>query len=233
MENLKEKVNELVKEQGGFEQVKILQEINKELLTNYVIKISDECIVYPLHVEAYYYHQGKFEDKNVHGSKDDEAKKGQSNRFGKLYFHTIGRGGVDICLSRGDYCLSILIKASKIITKEESVFVKQIELYERLHRIVKNTEEEMLFPVKEEMRQSKRIFQTVRKGLKEETFKTEKLASLTELEIRYGHDFAFEVGYGRAQIVLEYMKKHPEEATQENIKEILDFLPKSMRIFWE
>lgn len=85
-------------------QIAILQEMEKILLTKYVIRIG-EHIIEPLWVEAYYYSRGKFEDENPHR---DIL---QFNRFGKLYIKSGAYGGADICLSTGDYCLSFRMKA--------------------------------------------------------------------------------------------------------------------------
>ncbi|MDR1556824.1 MAG: hypothetical protein LBS88_07335 [Tannerellaceae bacterium] len=222
MKDLKELTNLLVAETDKSRQVEILQKINEKLLTEYVIKISDEFIVYPLHVEAYYYHPGKFEDENTHGFKTPVAYKWQSDRFGKLYSHIIGWGGVDICLSDGDYCLSFLIKASKIKkNEEEPVFIKQTGLYNQLNKTEGIKEKQVLAPDEKKIRSTKYIFQTIRKGLKNETFKEEKLAALTELERKYNHTFAFETGHGKRQLVRDYMKLHhimPAETGMTNIE---------------
>ena len=64
MEKLKKLVYELVDENNKEkERVKILQDIGKLLLTEYIIQVGDLTIK-PLLVEAYYYHQGKFNDSN-------------------------------------------------------------------------------------------------------------------------------------------------------------------------
>ena len=88
-------------------QVKILQEIGKKLLTEYVIKVGDITIK-PLWVEAYYSDTNTgFVDEAVHGNEC------QKNRYGVLYFHhktDDQRSGVDICLSCGNYYLSYLLK---------------------------------------------------------------------------------------------------------------------------
>ena len=88
-------------------QIKILQEIGKKLLTEYVIIVGDITIK-PLWVEAYYSDTNTgFVDEAVHGNEC------QKNRYGALYFHhktDDQRSGVDICLSCGNYYLSYLLK---------------------------------------------------------------------------------------------------------------------------
>jgi hypothetical protein len=223
MKNLKKLAGKLIHENDESRQVKILQEMNEKLLTEYVIKISNNFIVYPLHVEAYYYHRGKFEDKNTHGSKSKKLFEKQSDRFGKLYFHSIGRGGVDICLSDGNYCLSFLIKASKLYIDDIPVFTKQIHLYKKTCRMKGTPEEEsiVLAPDEKKVRNTKYVFHTVRKGLTEETFKEEKLAALTELEKEYKHTFAFEKGNGKEKIVRDFIASRYEFPVGEEIKCIM------------
>jgi hypothetical protein len=223
MKNLKELVGKLIKENDKRTQVKILQEINEKLLTEYVIKISNNFIVYPLHIEAYYYHQGKFEDKNTHGSKSKKLFEKQSNRFGELYFHAMGRGGVDICLSDGSYGLSFLIKASKVCIDDIPVFTKQVELYKKTRKMKGTPKEDsmVLTPDEKKLRNTKYIFHTIRKGLVEETFKEEKLAALTELEKEYKHAFAFEKGNGKAEIVRDFIESHYELPVEKEIRGIM------------
>jgi hypothetical protein len=121
METLKEKIKTLV----PIEQVEILREINRSILTDYMIQIDDNFCLYPIEVEAYYYNESNFQDTTVH--KNELQKK----RFGKLYFHRAGRkrgnaflfdeGGVDICLSSGEYYFGILIRSTWINEEKEPV----------------------------------------------------------------------------------------------------------------
>lgn len=132
MEDLKKLVDKLVAESNEEKQIKTLQDIGKLLLTEYIIQVGDLTIK-PLLVEAYYYHQGKFNDINSHGFGDKEIDKKcreqLSNNFNRFYFHKKGRGGVDVCLSsKKDYCLSFLIKVALINGK----VYKQIDIYNKL-----------------------------------------------------------------------------------------------------
>ena len=109
-------VEQLEKETDPNEQIRILQEINKKLLTEYAIKVGDLTIE-PLLVEAYYYCEKKFEDKSVHAAYSDSnaptyrlARKRQKDNFGELYVHYGCKDGIDVVLSNGEYYLSILIK---------------------------------------------------------------------------------------------------------------------------
>ena len=146
MEKLKELVYELVDENNKEkERVKILQDIGKLLLTEYIIQVGDLTIK-PLLVEAYYYHQGKFNDSNSHGfgdkKIDKKCREQLSNNFNRFYFHEKGRGGVDVCLSKGDYCLSFLIKVALINGK----VYKQIDIYNKLKKESIDNTKDVLTP---------------------------------------------------------------------------------------
>lgn len=148
MKKLGKLVKELKKESiEEKERVKILQDIGKLLLSEYIIQVGDLTIK-PLLVEAYYYHQGKFNDSNSHGfgdkKIDKECREQLSNHFNfnKFYFHKKGRGGVDVCLSKGDYCLSFLIKVALINGK----VYKQIDIYNKLKKESIDNTKDVLTP---------------------------------------------------------------------------------------
>lgn len=110
-----------------------LQEINKKFITDYKIQINynnkDLIAIIPIETEIY------FSKLNEDNKPDDgmchmnELQKGK-DRFGKLYFHRLknkktnlgqkkedpisAQGGIDICLSNGNYFLSILIRGAYI-----------------------------------------------------------------------------------------------------------------------
>jgi hypothetical protein len=118
MKRVKELVDTLVSTAEKEKQVEILREINRMFLREYMIQTDDDFRLYPIEVEAYYYHASHFADTTVH--RNDLQK----NRFGKLYFHRAGRaghtaflydrGGVDVCLSRGGYYLGVLLRSAWI-----------------------------------------------------------------------------------------------------------------------
>lgn len=124
MENLKDLrilVGNLEKATGD-EQVKILQEMERVLLTRYIVKVENLTIE-PLIIEAYYYDKDHFADSNTH-------KCSEQQQWNILYRYSLkpnlsasGRtGGVDICLACNDerredenkYYLSFLIKNALI-----------------------------------------------------------------------------------------------------------------------
>lgn len=88
------------------EPVHILQMLGDKLINDCRIEVFGVTIE-PLWVEAYCYDKTHFPDYNTHRSRK------QKNRFGQMYFHERGYGGVDICLSNSeDFCLSFLLKAT-------------------------------------------------------------------------------------------------------------------------
>ena len=114
--------------------VKILQDIMKKILLNTKIEIEtpdNKVSIEPVCVEAYY-KSDIFKDFSVH-----EIKDLQTNHFGKLYIHRQGgkkanktsipllnnRGGIDLCLSDGDYYLSFLIREAYISINKAIVYV--------------------------------------------------------------------------------------------------------------
>lgn len=94
--------------------IKILQVSGGKLITDYYINVNG-IIIEPLWVEAYFYGK-ELPDCNCH------LNTLQKDRFGQLYFHRKGYGGLDICLSSSkEYYLSFLLKATLINGK----FTKQ------------------------------------------------------------------------------------------------------------
>ncbi len=138
LEIIRNKVKELEKETT--DKIKIvekLQEINECFLQNYIIKIY-KLEIYPVEVESYYYNYNKIDKKLIFDDglcHKNELQNGfvdnseERKRFGKIYFHrrspskdckiNTGYGGIDICLSLGDYFLSILIRSAYINNKME------------------------------------------------------------------------------------------------------------------
>lgn len=218
MEDLKNIVEELENEYNREKQIKLLQKIEKLLITDYAVNVCG-CLIEPLWVEAYYFHSGKFEDFN------DHRKAKQKDAFGKLYLHTEKKispsnrlGGVDIVLSSGDYYLSFLIKNSLCNEK----FCKQVELNAIL------SEREYSFEnsdnVLVELKRNHRVFFTKRIGLTKESFKEENLAAIP-IDILKNYPFKF-----KERIALEYLeeyrKAHSENDCVRECKNILGYVPK-------
>lgn len=121
MDELKRLVENLAEEKNEKKQEKILQNIGKLLLTEYIIQIGNLTIK-PLLVEAYYYNSN-FKDKSVHAANKSNAntyklaRARQENNFGELYVHYGTKDGIDVVLSNGKYYLSFLIKNALINNK--------------------------------------------------------------------------------------------------------------------
>ena len=172
MEELKSLVKKLETEYNEEEQIKILQDIGKKLLTEYVIQVGDVTIQ-PLWVEAYYRDIKKFDDESVHGN--DKQKE-----FDCFYFHhktDDQRSGVDICLSKGDYYLSYLLKYTLV----NGVFTTQSQLSGKIPAEVRNKTGIL---VKKEsptdvLQCAKRI------GISSRKFKDAKLAIVRDINQRF------------------------------------------------
>ncbi len=102
-----------------------LQKINECFLQNYIIKIKG-LEIHPVEIEIYYYdNKGIFQDGNSHQNIL------QQRRFGQIYFHRKGkkennsidfiRYGMDICVSKNDCFLSILIRSAYFNENEDPV----------------------------------------------------------------------------------------------------------------
>ena len=221
-------VEELEKEIDPNEQIRILQEINKMVLTEYVVQIGD-FTVEPLLVEAYYYNAANgFDDCNTHCSEK------QKRRFGKLYFHEAGRGGVDICISCGEYYLSLLIKNSLATNNGAPCFYRQTQLDELLKGNGLAEAEEYVLK-KRNTKKDDIVFHTVRKGLvKDNCFRNERLASVTGFEMKdpakRRYKFDLEKGRSKEYLICEYIQAHPGLFTESEFKEkFLDYVPKQIR----
>ena len=103
-----------------------LQRINETLLQHYQLSYGGYLTIIPKEVEVYYVNRKAprpYVDNNMHccldPKTDAEIWALQSGRFGKLYFHRKGLGGVDVCLSAaGDYALCCTLKAA-VVNGEE------------------------------------------------------------------------------------------------------------------
>lgn len=103
-----------------------LQRINEAMLKDYQLSLGGYLSVLPLEVEIYYVNMGcipSYVDTNMNCMIDSKMKEEiwqlQSARFGQLYYHLKGTGGIDICLSdSGDYALCCTLKAARINGEE-------------------------------------------------------------------------------------------------------------------
>ena len=172
MENL---INQLTSTHDKDAQVKLLQEIGKKLLTEYVIKIGDITIK-PLWVEAYYSDTNAgFVDEAVHGNEC------QKNQYGALYFHhktDDQRSGVDICLSCGNYYLSYLLKYTLV----NGVFKSQAQLSSMIPHELREDAKNVLV---KEQNPAEVMVCTKRIGIASSAYKDEDLAIARDINQRF------------------------------------------------
>lgn len=103
-----------------------LQTLNEAMLKDYKLSYGGFLEIYPKEVEIYYVNRKAhfpYVDSNMHCLLDpktnEEIRLIQSARFGSLYMHRKGLGGMDVCLSNSDdYALCCTIKAA-VINGEE------------------------------------------------------------------------------------------------------------------
>lgn len=222
MDELKELVKNLEKENDEKKQEKILQNIGKVLITEYEI-IVDGIKIEPLWVEAYYYNQNKFADCNTH--LDDKQK----NRFGQLYFHNKGYGGFDICLSNSDeFYLSFLLKATLI----NGEFSTQTGIYDFLTANDKSESElenKKDILVKKNSPENYEIKYAERVGITKPCYKTKALAMFSFDALgndKYNFTFAHKV---LIPLVKEEMQNYKNISTQ-NLTES-DYKKRCKKVF--
>lgn len=110
MNNLKERVHELIKINDREEIVKCLQSLERYILCNYQMCVF-EHVVQMKEIEIYYRNEGVgYIDTTMHG------RDRQKNNFNNLYLHG---AGIDICLSDSeDFYLSILIRDGYVVGQD-------------------------------------------------------------------------------------------------------------------
>lgn len=239
MENLRSLVDELVGLRSD-EVVEKLQAINKLLLTNFEIKISDDIVIEPLRLEAYLF-KNNFQDKFMHYcNKDGEITYGlcQRDGFGKLYLHR-GKSGIDIILSTDkNFAYSCLIKNSRIIKNgiPSTQILKQYSLVSNIKEYIPQEAFDScvwnkVVLKRKEKRKEEIVYTTIRNGLskiavrddfnKEEqkVFKDLPISSLIELKDNRSK-YDLETGHGADWIVTQYLIKYKEEHPDITINEL-------------
>lgn len=192
---LQETVRQLESSWDEDDQLALLQRLNDQLLSRFCLRLSDGMILLPLWVEAYYYHPGKFEDGSSHLSPQ------QQDRFGRLYLHTKGYGGADVCLSMGEYYLSCLLKYSLV----DGEFLSQLGLRDLLKSLCSRDpglrERVVLSPLPGGGADGRPIFHSPRKGLGEGRFRWARLASVKGVG---EYPFRYERGFGKTRLLKEH-----------------------------
>lgn len=249
MEKIKNIVEKLEASRDKAEQVKLLQNLNLLFMHDYMLEINESLILYPIEVEAYYYHEKNFPDTCVH------KYKLQQNRYGQLYFHRAGMkdnasflydgGGIDLCLSYSkDFYLGILIRAAWINNEETPIctpgvltrkIVKSIckdesikKIGEKEAIIIRALEEKnnILKPATNDKRDKESIvFNSTRFGISATNhpeYAEYRLRSLIELSAAK-HPFK-----AKEKVVLDYMLDKKIEATADNVKKYLGYKSNSI-----
>lgn len=227
MDDLIAKTQELEKNEE--QTVELLQEIMTLLIERYVIIVNGNKII-PLWLEAYYYCD-TFKDGNVHGSYDEYAQEKQTDRFGQLYVHK-NDWGIDVCLSLGDYCLSILIKCALIYKNGDYVFCSQSQIgqevcYEFCEmkdtcKTIKNciyNEKNSKFVIleKQENPQKNSVYRTIRVGLNKDHNYNQYLLAAFVFDEKYLPYYRWGKGYGKqwtVSINSLFMKKGDVDAAR-------------------
>jgi len=194
------------------EQIHILQTLGGKLINDCHIDAFGVTIE-PLWVEAYYYDEARFPDCNTHRSSK------QKNRFGQLYFHERGYGGVDLCLSDSeDFCLSFLLKA----TLANGHFLTQTQLPRFLLDTGKTkTDFQRLNDILVPADARHIICHTTRVNLTKPCYRDAPLASFA-LDTISKYDFRFARKDLRANVreyLFAYMSAHPGCTEQEYLAE--------------
>lgn len=228
MDKLRELVENLEEEKNDKKQEKILQNIGKLLLTEYIIQIGNLTIK-PLLVEAYYYNSN-FKDDSVHAANESNAntyelaRARQENNFGELYVHYGTKDGIDVVLSNGKYYLSFLIKNALINNK----FAAQCKISQILCGNCDYNDKcnkginckyygTNILKHKDNIENTEIVF-VRRKGLTNE-YKDKSLAALPIYKIK---NYAFTSGESKTNIVKNYIESQlkTESYDEEKLKEL-------------
>ena len=161
MNNIRDRVHELIKITDRQEIVKFLQDLEKYILCNYQMRVFDNIVLIK-ELEIYYKNEGVgYIDTTMHG------RERQKNNFNKLYLHG---AGIDICLSdSNDYYLSILVRGGVVVGKEDWRTCSPILLYDAV--IPKKANVDNQPPVLEplETPNNEDVFYAVRYGVRNMT----------------------------------------------------------------
>lgn len=228
MDELRKLVKNLEEEKNEKKQEKLLQNIGKLLLTEYIIQI-DDLIIKPLLVEAYYYNSN-FKDNSVHAANASNAntyelaRARQENNFGELYVHYGTKDGIDVVLSNGKYYLSFLIKNALINNKfaaqckVSQILCGNCDYNDKCNKGIKcKYYGTNILKHKDNIENTEIVF-VRRKGLTNE-YKDKSLAALPIYKIK---NYAFTSGESKTNIVKDYIESQfkTESYDEEKLKEL-------------
>lgn len=224
--------------------VKKLQEILKIFLRNYYVEFGAFKID-PILVEAYYYNDKQnFKDESVHAARNENgkiathARERQKNNFGKLYIHNVitKDDGLDVCLSKGDYYFSILIKNAII---NDKYFATQSNVSKIICDKCQGCNEvpsclyyqECVLKKREQPKDMTVIF-LPRKNVPS----TERLAAVSLDNIKADRmkqadrmKLSLAKGFGKERAVANYMFENNIPGTDENIKALLGYRSQNVK----
>ena len=229
MDELRELVKNLEKENDEKKQEKILQNIGKLLLTEYIIQIGNLTIK-PLLVEAYYYNNSNYKDNSVHAANESNAntyelaRARQENNFGELYVHYGTKDGIDVVLSNGNYYLSFLIKNALINNKfaaqcrVSQILCGNCDYIDKCDKGINFKYYGTKILMHRDNTDNSEIVFVKRKGLKNE-YKNKLLAALPIYKIK---NYAFTSGESKTNIVKNYIESQlkTESYDEEKLKEL-------------
>ena len=140
---------------------KIFRDTAEELMNNYVLKFG-EHEVEPVEIEFYFHMCGEHKDPFIHASIEQICTKGE------LYFHTKGRGGVDITFGDPKHNIigGILLKSVNIKKKDDLV-LGQIEVGKRIEKLFSESNEQFDLTNSSKEREECNILTSRRKGLEQ------------------------------------------------------------------
>lgn len=228
MDKLRELVENLEEEKNDKKQEKILQNIGKLLLTEYIIQIGNWTIK-PLLVEAYYYNSN-FKDNSVHAANESNAntyelaRARQENNFGELYVHYGTKDGIDVVLSNGKYYLSFLIKNALINNKfaaqckVSQILCGNCDYIDKCNKGINCKYYGTNILKHKDNTENTEIVFVRRKGLTNE-YKDTSLAALPIYKIK---NYAFTSGESKTNIVKNYIESQlkTESYDEEKLKEL-------------
>lgn len=247
MEKLRKLVQELEQAVDEKSIIAKLQEINAMILTKCMLKVDDTYILYPTEVEAYFSKDPEFKDECVHCN---ELQSGESDRFGKLYFHRRGktRGeeirfpkytGMDVCLSLNkSYYLGVLIRNAYINSSDiefgptrllKKMFCRIFEKdniqklsQEQKEKLRELEEKFVLEPTDDKDRRVVHpIFVTQRQGITTGNYKNSDLRSFIELKQKHA-------GVKKEEVLRRYFEKEKISVTEELLVELLGYKSKAI-----
>lgn len=242
MDKMKELVDGLLSTESL--PVPFLQRINEALLKEYRLSAGGFLTVLPKEVEIYYVNKegaAPYVDTNMHCMLDprtnDEIWGLQAGRFGQVYCHRKGLGGLDVCLSDSDdYALCCTIKAAEINGEEcwsplkvRNTVLDKICEHDGTDRAIvmerMNEKRSMTFLSRREYPLTDDVYHLHRKGLRRrDKYARLPLRSFTDL-------WNNKLQINRIQKVSLYMNAHPGE----NVLDVLRqhgfrYIPLEIRI---